>query len=156
VSLTPVEWFIAPRVKCDLVGYSGVNLTGARYVVRIFPTGTRKGTFRTEELKSLVIVAPVGVRVVLCTSATAGWEELPWRCIRMTAENRFRNDKDQEGVRVPDLDWMDPADARKVSPDLQQSYPYVQTLAEGTTWTFGRRGATALKDQIRAFRLDLG
>lgn len=139
-----MEWIIGPRVKCDFVGYSGLNCSGARYVARIFPTGSRKGTFRTAELKSLVIVGPVGIRVTLQTSLDSDWERHPWRCVRLTAEHRFKNDEGNEGVRIPDLDWWDPAAARKVADGRQESFPFAATLAEGLAdkakWTFGRPG----------------
>lgn len=146
-----MEWYVGPHVKCDMVSYGGVNLTGPRYVVRIFPTGSRKGTFRTHELKSCVILAPVGTRVILATAiGQDGWEDQPWRCVRMLAGQMFKNDEGQMGVRVPDLDWMDPPAAKKVNPDRQEGFPQVKRLADGTGFTFGRSGAVPLKDHIRA------
>jgi hypothetical protein len=153
--MTNVTWYVSPATKCDLVGYSGPNCTGARYVVRIFPTGTRKGTFRTEELKSLVILAPVGHRVYLCTSdAETGWEREPWRCIRMMEGHLFTNEQGQRGVRVPDLDWQDSPEARRASTETQQSFPLVQHPSEGKGWTFGRLGGVPLKGNVRAIRIE--
>lgn len=148
-----MEWYVGPHVRCDMVSYGGINLTGPRYVVRIFPTGSRKGTFRTHELKSIVILAPIGTRVILATHATQeGWEDMPWRCIRQLEGFRFKNDEGQMGVRIPDLDWMDLPTAKKVNPDRQEGFPLVKRLADGANlgFTFGRSGPTLLKDNVRA------
>lgn len=151
-------WWIGPRVRCDLVAYSGVNLTGVRRVVQIFPTGSRKGTFRTDELKSSVVLAPVGVRVVYCTSDDPNrWEEAPWRCVRMVEGHRFTNEQKQSGVRLPDLHWQTPPEAKRVDPDRQTGFRLVSTLAEAAAvapleWTFGRSGT--LHDRIRAIRVE--
>jgi hypothetical protein len=145
-----VEWYIGPRTRCDLVGYGGVNLTGPRAVVRIFPTGARKGTFETHKLKSIVVLAPVGTRVILATSPRPeGWEERPWRCIRMVAGSMFTNPEGQSGVRVPDLDWLDPPEAKKTSTGMQTGFPLVTRLADGTGYSFGKGGGN-IKDAVVA------
>ncbi len=146
-----MDWYVGPRVKCDMVSYGGVSMTGPRYVVYIFPTGSRKGTFRTHELKSMAIVAPVGTRIILATDPSRdGWQQHPWRCIRMVEGSMFTNDKGQKGVRIPDLDWLDPFDAKKTNLELQTGFPQVARLEDGTGYTFGRTGGVELKDHIRA------
>lgn len=146
-----MEWWVGRGVKCDLVSYSGINLTGVRYVVRIHPTGARKGTFRSHEFKSGVVLAPLGTRVVFCTSADPhAWEDSPWRAVRMMEGFQFKNESNQTGVRIPDLDWMDLPEAKKVNPDRQESYPYANRLSDGTTYTFGRVGGVELKNNIHA------
>lgn len=136
-----MEWFIGPRVRCDLVGYGGVNLTGPRSVVRIHPTGARKGNLYTDKLRSIVVLAPVGTRVILATSsARQGWQAEPWRCIRMVAGSMFTNPEGQSGVRVPDLEWMDLPDAKRTSQGMQTGFTQVGSLAEGTGYTFGHGG----------------
>ena len=131
-------WHIGPRVRCDMVSYGGINLTGPRLVVRIHPTGARKGTFQTDKLRSIVVLAPVGTRVILATSAEPeGWQDEPWRCIRMVAGSMFTNEQGQSGVRVPDLEWMDPPEAKRTSEGLQMGFPQVASVAEGTGYTFG-------------------
>ena len=151
-----MEWTLGPRVKCDMVGYTGINCTGGRYIVRMFPTGARKGTFRTLDLKSLVIVGPVGLRVVIATSLEPTWEQAPWRCVRLTAAHRFKNDEGNQGVRIPDFDWLDAADARKVNDARQETFPFAATLAEGLAdpalWTFGRPGK--IGGHIVSFRVE--
>jgi hypothetical protein len=148
-----MEWYIGARTRCDLVSYSGVNLTGVRAVVQVFPTGSRRGQLRTDQLKSLVILAPVGTRVVLAAwPHREGWEDHPWRCVRMVKGSMFRNEAGNEGVRLPDLDWMDPVGARKASDGTQVGYPLVARLADGTGHTFGRGGG--LKDAVRAIWIE--
>lgn len=150
-----MDWYIGPKVRCDLVGYGGANLTGPRYVVRVFATGTRKGTFRTAELKSMVVLAPVGTRVFLTTSAAKdGWWSRPWRCIRMIEGNMFTNPEGQRGVRVPDLDWMDSWEAKRSNADFQQGFPQVKHPSEGTGYTFGFSGDPLLKGHIQAIWIE--
>jgi hypothetical protein len=144
-----MRWVVGPHTKCDLVGYSGANMTGARYVVRIFPTGSQKGTFRTHELKSIVVIAPPGTRVILAAREGDDWEGGPWRCVRVIAGQMFKNEQGNEGVRVPDLDWEDPPDAKRTSES--RSYTFVDRVGDGATWTFGRGGG--LKDEVRQIRV---
>lgn len=124
-----------------------------RRVVQIFPTGSRRGGLRTAELKSAVVLAPFGVRVVFCASDDRHkWQDAAWRCIRQVEGFRFRNPEGNTGVRVPDLDWMDPPDQRKRNEDRQESYPFAATLADGIGWTFGRPGG--LQDRVRAILVE--
>lgn len=151
-----MKWVVAPRVRCDMVGYSGTDLSGARYIVQIFPTGSRKGSLRTDELKSLAIAGHHGTRVILCTSDDdERWEEHPWRCVRLIEGTTFPANNDLPCVRIPDLDWMDTFDRKRADTEFQTSVPLVNTVAEGLSkgWTFGRGGGS-LKNAVRMIRVD--
>jgi hypothetical protein len=152
-------WHLGPHVRCDFVSYSGINLTGVRYIVRVHATGSRKGTFRTDQLKSIVVMGPIGTRVILATwPERENWQNYPWRCVRMLAGQRFRNPEGNEGVRIPDLDWLDPFDAKRVNANMQESFPQVERLEDGKGFTFGRTRGTLrdceLKDNIRAIWIE--
>jgi hypothetical protein len=148
-----MEWWVGPRVRCDLVGYSGINLNGIRRVVQVFPSGSRKGGLRTGELKSIVVLAPIGVRVILCASADRHkWQEAAWRCVRQLPGYRFTNAEGNTGVRIPDFDWMDPPDQKKRNEDTQVSYPFAARLEDGVGWTFGRGGG--LGDRVNAILIE--
>ncbi len=124
-----------------------------RRVVQIFPTGSRKGTFRTEELKSVVVLAPLGVRVTFCASTDPlRWTEAAWRCVRQVPGSRFTNAEGNTGVRVPDLDWLDRPDQRKRNEETQVSYPFAASFAAGAGWSFGRGGG--LQDRVRAILVE--
>jgi hypothetical protein len=132
----PVEWRIGPGVKCDMIGYGGVNLTGPRAPVEIYPSGFRRGTFETDKLKSVVMLAPEGVRVIFATHER-GWTHGPWRCVRFVAGQGLLAEKGMWLARVPDLDWLDGPQDRKSNLEPQRGFPLVKELGEGTGWTFG-------------------
>lgn len=131
-----MQWRIGPGVKCDMLGYGGVNLTGPRAAVEIYPSGFQRGTFDTDKLKSMVMLAPEGVRVILATHER-GWEHGPWRCARFTANQGLLEEKGMLLARIPDLDWLDGPQDRRTNADTQRGFPLVGRLGDGAGWTFG-------------------
>lgn len=151
-----MEWSLAPRLRMDLVCFSGLNLSGERRIVDIHAVGGRQGAdVASEDLKSMVVLGAVGTRVVLKASASDDWEQYPWRAVVVTAKHHYRTKEGEVGVRVPDLEWLDAPDARRTDPDMQESYPHAETLAEGAAsgaWTYGRSGP--LKGRVKAIAID--
>ncbi len=149
-----MRWFVDPGIRCDLVFYAATNLTGKRASMRVFPGGNRQGTaVATEDLRSMVIRAPLGTRVVLCRGSGPEWEDLPWRCIEMMKGKVVPPSKatGMPGVRIPDLDLLDSPAAKHVDRDLQSTYPRAETLDAGTGWSFGRPGE--LKGKVTSIRI---
>lgn len=149
-----MEWHIAPRVRCDLVFFAGLNLSGERRVVEVHPVGGRQGDVRGEDIKSLVILGPIGTRVVFATDPTDDWESGSWRAVRLSSGRTYTTKDGMTGVRIPDLDWLDAYDARRNDPDLEAGFEQVTRLADGTEWTFGHSGTRMLKGNIRSIRID--
>ncbi len=148
-----VRWAIGPHVRVDLIGYSGVDITGAKFISQIYASGHRKGAMDGERLKSIVIGAQLGTRIILCASKDeACWEDWPWRAIRLLDGTTYRTGDGTPAVRVPDLEWLDKFDAKKANTDSQQSYPHAARLVDGKGWTFGRGGA--LKMKVRMIRVE--
>lgn len=151
-----MEWSLAPRMRVDLVCFSGLNLSGERRIVDVHAVGGRQGAdVAPEDLKSLVLLGEVGTRVVLKTSAAEDWESYPWRAVVITRGHHYRTKEGEVGVRIPDLEWLDAPDARRTDPDMQESFPHADTLAEGSAsgeWTYGRSGS--LKGRIKAIAID--
>lgn len=153
--MAEVEWYVAERMRADLVAYAAPNLTGKRSPVQIFPR-SRQGTIQADELRSLVVRAPYGTRVVLCTRAGDEWEEWPWRAVRVLPGHclPLMRKGGLPGVVVPDLDLLDAFGAKKTNPDLESSYPLVDRLEDGEGWTFGRAGLPSLKGHVRQIRVE--
>jgi hypothetical protein len=148
-----VHWDLSPRLRVDLVAFSGLNLSGERRVVEVHAVGGRKGDLEPADLRSLAFLAPVGTRLILATSdSDDGWEQHPWRCIQILAGRHALTKEGRPIVRVPDLDWLDPFDAHRSDPDFQATFDEVPALAAGTGWTFGRPGA--LKGMVRRIRIE--
>jgi hypothetical protein len=149
-----VEWEVEPGTRCDVVTYAASNLTGKRGEIRIFPSGSRKGEVHTENLRSMVIRAPFGTRVVLLTQGGAQWEETAWRCVRIVEGRAMPSERGGglPGVRLPDLDWLDAPDSKRTNPDVQATYPLVERFSEGEGWTFGRGGG--LKGRVAVIRVE--
>ncbi len=150
-------WKIAPRMRCDIQAFSGLNFSGRRSLVEIHPVGGRQGAeIEPGDLGSVGIVADPGTRVLLRTSELDdGWEERPWRCILVDEKHCYRLKDGRTAVRVPDLDWLDEPDARRCDPDFQASFLPVDTLEEGMAsgeWTFGRPGT--LRGRVRVIVVD--
>ena len=149
-----MRWIVDPGVRCDLVFYAATNLTGKRATMRIFPAGNKQGTdIGPEDLRSMVIRAPLGTRVVLARSAGDTWEELAWRCIAMVPGKVVPPARNTglPGVRIPDLDLLDEPTAKHVSRDFQATYPLAETLDGGSGWSFGRPGE--LKGRVNVIRI---
>ena len=150
-----IEWETKGRVRCDIVAYAAKNLSGKRTTMRIFPTGSQQGKIATEELSSMIIRAPFGTRLLLITNPGPDWENYPWRCVRMLdGEAVIPKKGSLPGVRIPDLDLLTPFDAKKISPDYQVSYELVESLKEGSGWTFGRGGGEDIKGRVKLIRIE--
>ncbi|TVQ86763.1 MAG: hypothetical protein EA397_19570 [Deltaproteobacteria bacterium] len=150
-----MKWEIAENCRADIVGYSGINYSGDRFEARIFPSGRQGDDLPGDKIRSMTVVAPVGMRVVLRTSLQSDWEENhTWRCIRILEGQTFETNDGREAVRIPDLDCLHAPDAWRTNPDIEESYPLVKKLSDGKTWTFGRRGPEELKRGIVLIAVD--
>ena len=150
-----MRWEIAPKLRFDLVAFAGINLSGERRVVEHHVMGGRQGDVQGEDLKSLAIVGPVGLRVLLMTKDDPeDWAKGSWRCARLLAGHNFATKEGRLCVRIPDLDWLDAFDARRTDPDLQCSFEEAAGL-DHAGWTFGHAGKLPLKGNIRVIKIDL-
>ena len=150
-----IEWETKGRVRCDIIAFAAKNLSGKRTTMRIFPTGSQQGKIATEELRSMIIRAPYGTRLVLITQPGDDWEEHPWRCVRMLDGDAVAPKKSHlPGIRIPDLDLLTPCEAKKISHDFQISYEFVDTLEEGSGWTLGKGGGGKIKGRVKLIRLE--
>ena len=146
-----IELRLGKYTRCDIVAYKAINLAGKRTTLRIFPTGSIQGKLFTEDLKSMIIRAPYGMRVILCTTNQDDWEDHPYRCITIekgvvippTEPGSLR------GVRIPDLDFLSPPSTKRESESLQRTYPIIEHFADGEGWSFGTIGGTKLKANIK-------
>jgi hypothetical protein len=150
-----IKWELGERVRCDLFAFAAINLDGKKSLMRMFPTGSRKGRIETEEMRSIGIRTPIGTRVVLITHPGDDWEKHPWRCIRMMEGNVMPPGEGRlPGIRIPDLDLLDSFKARKTDTDFQSSYDFVERIEDGSSWTFGRGGGEGLKGKVRLIRVE--
>ena len=145
-----MDWQIAENMRCDLVGFTKPGFAGTRHVAQIFPSG-RQGDL-PDALSSLIVVGPIGTRVVLLTSQVGDYSAAPWRCIELKKGKAFLTKDGRPGVRVPDLDLLDAPDANRTDPDFEQTYDIVQRLEDGLTWTFGRPGS--IKERVVLIRVE--
>lgn len=149
-----MEWEIAPRMRVDLAGFEGMNCAGERHVVNIHVVGGRQGNM-PENIKSLAISGPIGTRVTLMSQGPdVPLDQQVWRCIVLKGGHCFKNKEGNPTVRIPDIDYFDAPDARRTDPDLQSSYPQVNSIEEGKEWSFGRAGRNPLKGNIRFIKID--
>jgi hypothetical protein len=149
-----MRWIVDEGIRCDLVFYAAPNLTGKRATLRVFPAGNKQGTdVAPENLRSMVIRAPIGTRFILCRSTGPNWEEVAWRCVELQEGNVVPPARvgGLPGVRLPDLDLLDAYDAKHTSRELQSTYPHADTLEDATGWTYGRVGE--LKGRVNAIRI---
>ncbi len=149
-----MRWDIAPKTRCDLLVFSGINLAGRRQIARVHPYGGLQGdTLDEGTFQSLIVVAPIGTRVTLMTTvAEEGWEERPWRTIEITREDAFRTKEGKWAVRVPQLNCLDAPNAQRTDPDFEIGFPQADDVESGTGWTYGRGGGVA--GQVRAIKVD--
>lgn len=148
-----VKWVIGPQARADILGYAGVDITGAQFISQIYASGFRRGTLEGDRLKSIVIGAPYGTRIILCTTTDeASWEDAPWRAIRVLEGQTYHTTEGVPAVRVPDIEWLDGFDHRRTGQDGQQSYPLVRRVSEGRTWTFGY--GSGLHNRIKMIRVE--
>lgn len=148
-----MRWDIAEKTRAEIVGFSGINFSGERMEVSIWPHGglQQGGDIDGTRLKSIGIIAPVGTRLVLITANGDNYETLPWRALQIIEGHTFQAmDGRRVGVQVPDLDRMDPPDVRRIKdPDTVVGYPFAESLEAGRGWTFGRSGGIDLKCNIK-------
>jgi len=154
-----LRWDIAPGTRAYIVGFTGINFSGQRIVVDIWPHGGRQAGEELEgaRLKSIGLIAPIGTRMIVMTAATTdNWEALPWRCIEIVEGKTFDSVQFPGfvGAQVPDLDFVDSPSALRTDPDFQVTYPHVERLEDGVGWTFGRVGRMPLKTNIRSIRVE--
>jgi hypothetical protein len=148
-------WEVAPKLRFDLVAFAGINLSGERRVIEFHTVGGRQGDVLTEDLKSMAIVGPVGLRVVFMTSSDPeNWQKHSWRCVKLLAGHTFDTKEGRPCVRVPDLDWLDAFDARRTDPDLQCSFEEAAGL-DAKGWTFGHAGKLPLKNNVKTIKVDV-
>ena len=148
-----IELRLGTHPRCDIVAYKAINMAGKKTVLRIFPTGSIQGKLYTEDIKSMIIRAPYNMRLILCTVNQDNWEEFPYRCITMKEGIVIPPTKGEAtslpGVRIPDLDFLENPDAKRMSETFHRSYPIVDNFAEGTDWSFGTVGSTKIKENIK-------
>lgn len=147
-----MRWEIGDKVRAHIVGFSGINFSGERWEVDIWPLGGRQGDeIDGARLKSVGIIAPVGTRMILITANGDAYESLPWRCVQVLEGQTFTAmDGRRVGVQIPDLDRLDPPDVRRIKdPDSIASYPHAESVESGRGWTFGRSGGIDLKGNIK-------
>ncbi len=149
-------WDIQDKVRAHIVGFSGINFSGERWEADIWPHGGLQSGTKLDgrRLKSIGIIAPVGVRMILKTTTSEHWQELPWRCVQVVEGFTFESKGGKPGVQIPDLDAMDAPGSLRTDPDHQVGYPSVESLDAGTGWTFGHCGGLELKCNIRAIRVE--
>lgn len=146
-----VRLVIAPRVKCDLLAYSGLHCGGQLMLVRVMPRGEAQGEL-LGDLQSIMIAGPLGTRVVFATGAGEDWQDHPWRAVVLTAGHTFTARNGKPAVRIPDLDSLDRPDARRADATVQESFPGAPSLDEGTGWTYGRPGP--IRNRVRQVFVD--
>ena len=144
---------IGPQSRCDIVSYSGTSSSGKKTILRVFPTGSKKGKLFQQELSSLVIRAPYGMRIIFCSSKADNWEDFPYRCFTMI-EGKVIPPVPTEpgslpGIRVPDLDAMHSPFTKINKDSMLTSYPLVQDFSEGEGWSFGTVGSRKLKRNVQ-------
>jgi hypothetical protein len=128
-----IVWDVIGRHRVDLVAWSKPDMVARRTVVQFFPGG-RQGDFRPADIASMSIRAQIGTRVTLMVPATRA-TGLP-------------------GVRIPDLDRLDPFSARRTDRQFESSYPLVEHPDQGTGWTFGAIGTALLKGNVHGIRIE--
>ena len=150
-----ITWDIVGTHRLDLVAWSKPDMVARKSVVQLFPGG-RQGSIQAADLSSVVIRAQLGTRVTLMTETGPRWWAHPWRCIRFIPGHVVPSGRRTglPGVRIPDLDRLDPVNAKRTDRELESSYPIVATPNDGTGWTFGAIGHPELKGNIQAIRVE--
>jgi len=139
-------WQIEKGVRCDMVCYGAINLSGKRTQVRVFPGGNHTGDVAAGQLRSMVLRAPYGIRIILISDPGPRWEASPWRCIRMLEDHSLRSEgHGMPGVRIPNIDLLDKHGAKRTDDFMETSYPIADRLIDGASWTFGRPGGLQVK-----------
>lgn len=149
-----MRWEIAQNMRCDLIAFSGINFSGRRTTMQIYPSG-KKGELDEGDIGSIVVMAPVGTRVVLCSSISDDWEAHPWRAIEIHKGVAYQGRSAHVlTVRIPDLENLDKVNVERTDPDFAASPPIANTVEEGKGkgWTYGRPGD--LKGRIQMIRVE--
>lgn len=150
-----MEWIVAPRMRAWIVGFTGINFSGNRMEVDLWPSGFQKGDIDGSRLKSVGIMAPVNTRLVLRASTGDDWMRYPWRAIEIREGHTFTaRDGRRVGAQIPDLDVLDEPGALRTHPDFAQGFHQAATLDERPAWTYGRTTATPLKERVRCIMVD--
>jgi len=139
-----VDWQIEDQMRCDLVGFTKPSFAGTRHVVQIFPSG-RQGDL-PDSLSSLIVIAPIGTRLVLVTNRIGAYNDYAWRCIQLVKDHAFKTKEGHFAVRVPDLDMLDAPKALRTDLDFEQTFDLAADLESGTGWTFGQPGT--IKERV--------
>jgi hypothetical protein len=142
---------VGERMRCDILAWSGIDFGGKRSILRVFPTGNIQGKLDSEEIRSIVVRAHHGTRVILCTRSDGPFEEAPWRCVRVVEGHSIPSEepKGMPGVRLPHVDRLDLPKSRRTDPNLASSYPLVACFDDGEGWTFGTTGIPPLEGHVR-------
>ena len=151
-----MRWEIAPKVRCDIHTYTGINCAGLRKTTNIHPLGGLQGDKLDDaNFQSMIIVAPKGTRITLISTVNEDdWEQRSWRAIEIHKDKAFVTKEGKLAVRIPHLDNLDAPNARRTDPDFQASYTQVTGLEDGNEWTYGRSAATQLCNNVRAIKID--
>ena len=154
--MSKIRWDIGPMVRCDIISYSGINYSGKRGQMRIFPTGSQQGAIDGEKLGSVLLRAPVGLRMTFIASAADDWEGEAWRSVEFSKQNSIQSSiaKRLRAIRIPDLDYLDHFDAKTTNPTGSTGYPHAPGLNEGEGWTYGRQIDGGLKGKIQVIRIE--
>ena len=151
-----MKWLVAPRIRAELGGFTGINFSGQRMTVELWPSGSQKGDIDGARLKSIGVFAPIGTRVILRSStAEEGWDAYSWRAFEVREGSTFTSrDGRRVGVQIPDLDFLDPPGAVRTDSVTQMTYRTVSSLEDRPEWTYGRVGHTSLKERVRSIVVD--
>jgi hypothetical protein len=144
---------VTKGIRADIHLCRGTDMGGKRSIIKILPSGKCKGTCEVSDCHSLAVAAPPGTEIILKTHVGDGWEQHPWRCIRIMKQTSVPPSSAAylPTVRIPDLEQMDHFAAKLTDRDMDSSYPMADTLEEGDGWTFGRLGP--IKGKIKAIAL---
>lgn len=148
-----MRWDIDENIRCTLFAFTGLNLSGNRSRVRVFPSGV-DGKLGSN-FRSITIVAPVGVRVILMTASSEDNAfDMPWRAIEIRKGKHFKLESGSPAVNIPDLDLYEEYDAERIDPDFVQTYAHVSSPDERPDWTYGMRGDVKLKNSVHAIKVE--
>ncbi len=150
-----LRWDIAQNMRCDIIAFTGINFSGNRTTMQIYPTG-KKGDLESGNIGSIVVMAPVGTRVILISGASeTDWESHPWRAVEIHKGVAYQGRNAHVlTVRIPDLENLDKVNVERTDPDFSESYPIASSVADGKGkgWTYGAVGP--LKGKIQAIRIE--
>lgn len=151
-----MRWDIEDKIACELWFFTGLSFGGTRRVARIHAYGGLQGDdIPGDEVRSLGIIAQPGIRVILMTArSTIAWEDMPWRAFEVIeGQTHFMKDG-RTALQIPDLDQYDEPTANRTDSELDAGYPQVETLEQGSGWTYGRSGRILLKNNLKAIRVE--